>query len=286
MDILHKIGKKKPRKGDYEMDDKSALKQRREERIQELLEYNQLDLDTKKLPKGYPIVQEPDPEVMWKKERSRLNGFNGDVKKNHFFSSFTWRLLLSGVLFGLIVGVYRFEQPWAVSVQQYVAQSLNREMDFQAAEAWYVSHFGEVPTIIPIFKESQGSPQKVIASLSLTAPIQGNITMPYSTALKGIEITPYGDSNGTHQVKSVTTGRVIEVLTDSLIGKTLTIQHTGGMVATYGHLDTTLKVNDWVEAGDTLGLLSNVPTEQLPFLYFAIQQGQEYIDPTEVMSFD
>ncbi|OAB46660.1 M23 family metallopeptidase [Paenibacillus glacialis] len=268
------------------MDDKSALKQRREERIQELLDYNQLPLDTKKLPKGYPIVQEPDPEAMWKKERGRLHELNGDVKKNHFFSSFIWRLLLSGLLFGLIVGVYRFEQPWAVNVQQYIAQSLNREMDFQAAEAWYVSHFGEVPTIIPIFKESQNDPQKVIASLSLITPMKGNITMPYSVALKGIEITPNGDSNVKQQVKSVATGRVIEVLTDSELGKTLKVQHAGGMVTIYGHLDTTLKINDWIEAGDSLGLLSTTPTEQLPFLYFAILQGQEYIDPTEVMSFD
>ncbi|MEC0093122.1 M23 family metallopeptidase [Paenibacillus macquariensis] len=268
------------------MDDKSALKQRREERIQALLDYNQSHLDTRKLSKGTQIVQEPDPEVLWKKERSRLNGFNEDGRKNNFVSSFTWRLLLSGLLFGVIVGVYRLEQPLAVNVQQYITQSLNREMDYQAAEAWYVSHFGEAPTIIPSFKESQNDPQKVIASLSLIAPIQGNITMPYSVALQGIEITPNGDSNANHPVKSVATGRVIDVVTDSLVGKTVTIRHTGGMLAIYGHLDTNLKINDWVEAGDSLGLLSNASTEQSPFLYFAIQKGQEYIDPTEVMSFD
>ncbi|OAB48078.1 M23 family metallopeptidase [Paenibacillus antarcticus] len=268
------------------MDDKSALKQRREERIQELLDYNQPRLDISKVSKGNQVVQELDPEVLWKKERNRLNGFNEEGRKNNFVSSFTWRLLVSGVLFGLIVGVYRLEQPLAVNVQQYITQSLNREMNFQAAEAWYVSHFGEAPTIIPSFKESQDNPQKVIASLSLIAPIQGNITMPYSVALQGIEITPNGDSNAKHPVKSVTTGRVIDVVTDSLAGKTLTIQHTGGMVAIYGHLDTSLKINDWVEAGDSLGVLSNATMEQTPFLYFAIQQAQEYIDPTEVMSFD
>lgn len=267
------------------MDNKLELKQRRQERIQELLDNNQLHLDSKQS-LDYPQVQELDPEVMWKKERDRLQGVNGDVKKNRFFSSFIWRLLLSGLLFGLIVGVFRVQQPWAITVQQYIAESLNREMDFQAAETWYVSHFGEAPTIIPIFKESQDDPQKVIASLSLIAPIDGDITTPYSVDLQGIEITPYGDSNAKHQVKSVATGRIIEVLTDSIIGKTLKIQHTGGMVAIYGHLDTTLKMNDWVEAGDTLGLLSNVPTGQVPTLYFAIQQAKEYIDPTEVMSLD
>lgn len=267
-------------------DNKLELKKRRQERIQELLEVNQSQPELKGLPREYPIVQEPDPEVLWKKERGRRYGVNDEVKKNRFLSSFTWRLVVSALLFGLIVGVYRFQHPWAVTAQQYITQSLNREMDFQAAEAWYVSHFGDTPTIIPIFKESQSDPQKVIASLSLVVPIHGNITTPYSEDLKGVEIAPYEDSNTKHPVKSVATGQVIKVLTDSLMGKTLTIQHTGGIVAIYGHLDTTLKLNDWIEAGDTLGLLADISTGQSPTLYYSMKQGQEYIDPSEVMSFD
>ncbi|WP_438347110.1 peptidoglycan DD-metalloendopeptidase family protein [Paenibacillus sp. FA6] len=231
-------------------------------------------------------VRERDPEVVWKKERGRWNEDYGKRTNHSFISSFIWRLLLSAILFGLIIGVYRSQQAWAVSIQHYIAQSLNREMDFQAAESWYVAHFGEAPTIIPIFKESQDDPLKVIASLTLIAPMHGIVTTPFSADLRGIEISPNKYSNATQQVKSVATGRVIEVLNETLSGKRLTIQHMGGLVAVYGHLDTTLKVNDWVEAEDSLGWLSNGLSGQPQALYFAMKQGEGYIDPLEVMSFD
>ncbi|MNP22180.1 Stage IV sporulation protein FA [compost metagenome] len=159
-------------------------------------------------------------------------------------------------------------------------------MDFQAAEAWYVSHFGEAPTIIPIFKESENEPKKVIASLNWVPPIRGTVTTPFSVDLIGIEITPNQDSKVAQQVKSLTKGRIIEVLTDSQSGKTLTIQHTGGLIATYGHVDTNLKVNDWVEAGDILGWLSIESNVKQPSLYLAMKQGNVYIDPLEVISID
>ena len=231
-------------------------------------------------------VRERDPEVVWKKERGRWNEDYGNRTSHSFISSFIWRLLFSAVLFGLIIGIYRSQQAWAVSIQHYIAQSLNREMDFQAVESWYVAHFGEAPTIIPIFKESQDAPQKVIASQTLIAPIHGKVTTPFSAELRGIEISPNQDSNATQQVKSVATGRVIEVLNETMSGKRITIQHTGGLAAVYGHLDTALKVNDWVEAGEHLGWLSNAHSVQPQTLYFAMKQGENYIDPLDVMSFD
>jgi stage IV sporulation protein FA len=268
------------------MDNKSLLKQRRQVRIQELLDSNQVHEEEKRMPKEQVVIMERDPEVLWKKERGRWNKEIGYRTKHSFLSSFIWRLLICGLLFGLIMGVYRSQQPWAISVQHYVAQSLNREMDFQAAELWYVSHFGEAPSIIPIFKENQEDPLKVIASLTWIAPIHGIVKSPFSTELKGIEVSPYIGSNVAQQVKSIGTGRVLEVLNDPHSGKVLIIQHTGGLVAVYGHLDTVLKVNDWVEAGGNLGWLSTLSSGQQQTLYFAMKQGASYFDPLEVISFD
>jgi stage IV sporulation protein FA len=268
------------------MDNKSPLKQRRQVRIQELMDSNQVHVDEKRRSKEQVVIMDRDPEVLWKKERGRWNKENGNGKKHSFLPSFLRRLLISGILFGLIMGVYRSQQPWAISVQDYVAQSLNREMDFQAAELWYVSHFGEAPSIIPIFKENQDDPLKVIASLTWIAPIHGIVKIPFSKELKGIEVAPHAGSNVAQQVKSIGTGRVLEVLNDPLAGKVLTIQHTGGLVAVYGHLDTVLKVNDWVEAGGNLGWLSTVATGEQQTLYFAVKQGTSYFDPLEVISLD
>ncbi|AOZ91905.1 M23 family metallopeptidase [Paenibacillus crassostreae] len=256
------------------MDNKSPLKQQRQERIQELLDNNQIRNDGEKWVNEHGIVGERDPERLWKMEQSR---------HHYFFPSFIRRVLWSGLLFGIVFGIYRSEETWAISIQQYIAQSLNREMDFQAVESWYVSHFGEAPAIIPIFTESQNNPQKVIASQAWLVPMHGLVTTSFLVDQKGIEISPYEDSNAISQVKSVATGRILEVLKESQSGVKLAIQHTGGLVSVYGHLDSTLKVNDWVEAGDSLGWLTNEPRQTL---YFSLRQGDVYLDPLEVMSFD
>ncbi|MGF7047195.1 stage IV sporulation protein FA [Paenibacillus sp. DS2015] len=279
----------------------SSMKQRREERIQELLDVSP---QFKKLPVSpvatvrsydpqdqlsyeYSEYQERDPEALWKKEHGRWGGIEEENNKHSFVSGFIWRIIVSCVLFGMIWGVFRTHQSWALPIQHYITQSLNREMNFQATEAWYVAHFGGAPSFIPIFNSEAETPQKMNASLSLVQPIEGNIVQSYALSLKGIEIAPTGDSNMALQVKSVATGLVLEVSDDSLTGRTVTIRHGGGIVSIYGHLSNTeLKVNDWLEAGDIVGQLPNRANGQLSNLYFAVKQDNTYIDPAEVIHLD
>ncbi|MHA0857071.1 peptidoglycan DD-metalloendopeptidase family protein [Paenibacillus sp. CMAA1364] len=233
-------------------------------------------------------TDERDPELLWKKERHHWNEQYQGGQKTSFIASLLSRIVMSSVLFGMIVLVYRSDQAWAVRVQHYISQSLHKEMDFQAAESWYVSHFGDVPTIIPIFKDHQEDPMKVIARLSLIPPLHGTVTTLFTTDHTGIEITPFpdSDSKASPKVKSIAKGRIIEVKNIANMGKVLTIQHVGGLVAIYGHMDTSLKVNDWVLAGDSLGWLSSDTDSSFSTLFFALKQGDIYVDPVEVMSID
>lgn len=284
----------------------SSVKQRRQERIQELLDVSPqfmklpVSPDPKAIPNDhhypdrmpqsyseYPEYQERDPEVLWKKERGRWGGAEEGGNKRSFVSGFVWRMMVSGLLFGMIWGVFRIQQSWALPIQHYITRSLNQEMDFQATEAWYVAHFGGAPSFIPIFNSRDEASQKVNASLSIIRPIEGDVVQSYALSLKGIEIAPTGDSNMADQVKSVATGHVLEVSDDSLTGKTVTIGHGGGMVAIYGHLSNTkLQVNDWLQAGDTVGQLTRTPAGQLSNLYFAVKQDNTYVDPAEVIHLD
>jgi stage IV sporulation protein FA len=45
-------------------------------------------------------------------------------------------------------------------------------------------------------------------------------------------------------------------------------------------------VNDWVEAGNVVGSLKGGSTDQPATLYFAIKEGEEYVDPAEVVALD
>lgn len=278
------------------MDTKSSIKQRREERIRDLLlredpvkrepqpVQEPLQLWNKgKLPESF--APEPDPERMWKKEHAKGSGpFH---HKTRFVSGFMWRVFFSVIVFGLVWGLFKYPQPWSIKAQDYVMQSLNREMDFQAAEAWYESHFGKAPAFIPIFKQNQTDPLKVNASKSMVPPLQGEIVQAFAVNLKGVEIAPSKVSNVPLEVKSVETGRVIDVSNQPETGITVTIQHTGKMVATYGHLTgTKLQKNDWVEGGDTIGQVQAVAGEESPTLFFSMKKDGDYVDPADVIPFD
>ncbi|GIO34754.1 MULTISPECIES: M23 family metallopeptidase [Paenibacillus] len=278
------------------MDTKSSIKQRREERIRDLLlreepagpppqpVEEQLPLwSTGRLPETF--APEPDPEKVWKKEYARGGG--PSYHKSRFFSGFMWRLFFSVILFALVWGLFKYPQPWSLKIQEYVMQSLNREMDFQAVEAWYESHFGKAPAFIPIFKQNQASPLKVNASKSMYPPLEGEIVQSFAVNLKGVEIAPKQTSGSSLEVKSVETGRVIDVSGNSETGMTVTIQHTGKLVASYGHLaKTRLQKNDWVEGGDVIGQLQAGVEGEAPTLFFSVKEDGSYVDPADVIPID
>ncbi|WP_339323888.1 M23 family metallopeptidase [Paenibacillus sp. FSL W8-0194] len=277
------------------MDIKSSIKQRREERIRDLLlreepappspqPVQEQPLWNKgRLPE--PLAPEPDPEKVWKKEHAKGGG--PSYHKSRFVSGFMWRVFFSVIMFGLIWGLFKYPQPWSMKIQDYVMQSLNREMDFQAVEAWYESHFGEAPAFIPIFKQNQTSPLKVNASKSLYPPMEGDIVQSFAVNLKGVEIAPKNGTGLPLDVKSVETGRVIDISGSAESGITVTIQHTGKLVVSYGHLaKTRLQKNDWVEGGDVIGQLQAAAEGETPTLFLSMKEDGDYVDPADVIPID
>ncbi|WP_334076014.1 MULTISPECIES: M23 family metallopeptidase [Paenibacillus] len=241
---------------------------------------------------------DPDPELLWKRGKGRWNdktevfppgGDGGDTeRKRRSFGSSLWvRTVLSAILFAGIWGVDRFQPDWSLPIRAFVAQSLTQEMDFGAAEAWYEKIFGGPPTFIPIFKHHEEQGLKVDAPNGFVPPIQGTLAEPFVLNLKGVEVIPGADSGGGAEVKSIETGRVLNVTNDALTGTTVTVQHAEGYVSVYGHLEKlAVGKGDWVEGGDLLGTLPASLDDAHPTLYFALKKQDRYIDPTDVISFE
>lgn len=307
------------------MDIKSSVRHRREARIRELLEGvdqgGDLELITAasdgQLPaqglkssgvrssaptpgmqSGGKIEQlaegeEPDPEKLWKQRYrnwygpSEPDGPGDPPRRASFMSSLLRRLMVSALVFGLVWGLFSIQHPWAVRAQAFVIESLSREMDFQAAQAWYENHFGGAPSFIPIFGQTEGTSTKVNANTALITPLEGRLVQSFAVDLKGIVLEAAGGALSNREVKSIETGRVLEVKEVPGSGYTVVIQHTGQRKATYSRLgETHLKVNDWVEGGEVIGILSISEAGGLPALYFELKEGNRSIDPAEVIPFD
>lgn len=240
--------------------------------------------------------EEPDPELLWKRGQGRWNEVNDSGRENpdipgHGRPTYWTRLLLrigiSAVLFLSIWGMNRFEPEWAFPIRVFVAEALSTEMDLSAAEAWYEQMFGGAPSFIPIFQHTGEKGVKVGSSAGFIAPIEGTLAGPFALSLKGVEIVPVSDSLLGEQVKVVETGRVLSVNEDALTGITVTVQHAKGYESLYGRLKQALVgKGDWVEIGDSIGVLEGSGNSVPPTLYFALKKDGLYIDPADVIPLD
>ncbi|EES73049.1 peptidase, M23 family [Paenibacillus sp. oral taxon 786 str. D14] len=306
-------------RGDKSMDVKSNVKKRRAERIRQLTMEDAVgplppDQGWGSAPgraaapprtKPWPVSAgqddtDPDPELLWKRGQGRwqdpyagaygsgkgddeLMG-PGPGKRSTFWFAMFVRLVISTLLFAAIWGMNRYEPAWATPIRAFIAKSLTVEMDFQAAQAWYERNFGGAPSFIPIFKTNEDHGLRVGGAAGFSLPIEGSLASPFALSLKGVEIIP---DTGSLQVKAIETGRVLRVAREAETGQTVTVQHAGGYVSVYGHLEQiSVEKGDWLEGGDVLGSLPPRTQSPLPTLYFAIKKDDRYIDPADVIPFD
>ncbi|AIQ14079.1 M23 family metallopeptidase [Paenibacillus durus] len=231
---------------------------------------------------------EPDPEKLWKERHRNWDGEGErERQKPRFLSGFIRRTMISGLLFGAVWGIFTVQQPWAYRAQNFITGVLSKDMDFTAARVWYERYFDGAPAFIPIFGDGEETTRKVSALHKLSSPIAGSIVRPFASTLKGVEIMPAVDEAGSAVVKSIDMGRVLSVSREAEGGIRVTVQHSGGITAEYGHLyGTKLKADDWVQSGDTVGWMEETNASSPKLLYFAVMRDKAYIDPAEEIGFD
>ncbi|WP_025688054.1 M23 family metallopeptidase [Paenibacillus zanthoxyli] len=229
---------------------------------------------------------EPDPEKLWKERQRNWDG-EGERKKPRFLSGFIRRTMISGLLFGAVWGIFSVQQPWAYRAQNFISDGLSKDMDFSAARMWYERYFDGAPAFIPIFGNGEDKARKASTLHKLSPPIAGSIVRPFASTLKGVEIKPAADEPGSAVVKSIDMGRVLSVSREADGGIRVTVQHSGGITAEYGHLNgTKLKADDWVQSGGTVGWMEETSASSPKLLYFAVMRDKAYIDPAEEIGFD
>ncbi|PQP80055.1 peptidase M23 [Paenibacillus sp. PCH8] len=282
------------------MNTKLRIKQRREERIRRLMDGATLEvlqeqklgslLHKNEINKRKPLasdegIQERDPEWLWKKENGRF--VPGSHSRFNLFKSLLRRTVISALIFGGVWGLFQLNTSWTTSTKAVIADALHRDMNFASAAAWYERNFGGTPSFLPVLGHTTDAVNGSGIRQLLGKPISGTVVQPFALSMKGIEIVPDAAGAQLIQVASSDAGRVTEVIGDSASGFTVVIQHTGNVTAIYGRLnESEVSVNDWVEAGNEVGSLKATGGEQPATLYFAVKEGEEYVDPAEVVALD
>jgi len=146
------------------------------------------------------------------------------------------------------------------------------------------------------------SPQLIAEQLAfdkaagLMWPISGEVIIPYSPdhgvfhftleQFSASEAMVLSSAVGT-EVKAAAKGVVTSIEEDVRTGTTVTLALGNNTSLVYGQLDVTdLKEGDVLEAGECIGTVAE-PTRYYvvegPNLYFKVMEGEESIDPTELL---
>lgn len=233
-----------------------------------------------------------DPEYAWQQkilmDKTFSGGPSADGERGLFAPpsprKIAVKLLVSGVLFASLYGMFQINQPWANKGKQIVAASLTQSYDFTAVSAWYSDQFGGSPSFIPSFNRVGDEAVKVSTSRrTLYAPVKGSIIKPFDgTSQLGVTLNTADFA----PVYALDTGQVVFSGVSAETGTTVIIRHPGGMQSLYGGLsEVSVEVGDWMKVGEPIGKTSKKDSAK-GTLYVAFTRDGRPVNPTDVISFD
>ncbi|MEX2461502.1 MAG: M23 family metallopeptidase [Paenibacillaceae bacterium] len=196
------------------------------------------------------------------------------------------KIIISFVLFISVWGLFRLHTPWAMKGQGVIRSTLSQEIAFRSVSAWYEHTFSGAPSFIPSLHSPSGeAAKKVNASgqKSFFIPVYGKVVVPYSTRHQAIVLQTQANA----LICAIETGRVLFAGLREDTGYTVTIQHAGGFQSTYGMLQpTSWKKDDWIKLGEVVGKAATPKGQTKGNIVLALMKSGEYINPTDVISFE
>lgn len=140
------------------------------------------------------------------------------------------------------------------------------------------------------------SEQPIAQKKSYVLPINSKVMAPFSgdTLVENVTMKDWRTHNGIDiqaelgtDVLSACNGKVTNIKNDPLWGTVVEIVGDDGTELTYCGFNEKLnvKVNDYVNTGDKLGVLGEIPCEISlePHLHFAVKQDGAFVDPVSLI---
>lgn len=186
-------------------------------------------------------------------------------------------VLATGVFFKTYAHAYP-------TVNKVIHYAMTEDMNFAKVSDWYEKSFGEPLAIFP----SKDQPTADVSTKdkdNFAVPVSGGITVTkgFSDTKQGVLIETKKDA----KVDAIESGFVVSVGNKEGIGKTVVIRHSDGAESWYGELDTVnVKPYDWVKKEQNIGTVTTATGKKTGTFYFALKEGDKFVDPIQVIQFE
>ncbi|MDQ0256519.1 stage IV sporulation protein FA [Evansella vedderi] len=200
---------------------------------------------------------------------------------------FLMQVLASICLFFAIGILFQSQSSYLEGVRGYVHHSFQEDFQFGAVANWYEEAFGRPLALLPPDMDvvAPGDPTEEDSNV-YALPATGTVRESFQQNGRGI----YVETALEEPVQVIRSGEVLSIEEDieGEWGIIIRIRHYDGGEAWYGMLDNiTVELNDQVNSGDTIGSVS--PHNELDGIgvyYFALKEGETFVDPIDVISLD
>lgn len=191
---------------------------------------------------------------------------------------FIFKVLLSAILVLSIGILFKNQNTNLDKARTFVTSTLENEFQFAAVTDWYEAKFGEPLALLPVNKNSEND---IVNPDKYSVPATGKVLESFAVNGQGIMV-----ETESKVVEAMDAGKVLEVANKEELGNTIVLQHADGTKTWYGNLKSIdVKLYDYVEAGQEIGEVMDEGDKKGTF-YFAIKQGDTFIDPIQVIQFD
>ncbi|HZG60687.1 MAG TPA: M23 family metallopeptidase [Anoxybacillus sp.] len=163
-------------------------------------------------------------------------------------------------------------------IRSFVKSTMEQEFQFAAVSEWYEQQFGKPLALLPTENEQENN-----EGIQYAVPAFGRVLESFDVNGQGVMVETGIEAS----VEAMNEGIVIFAGTKDKIGKTVIIQHADGTESWYGNLGKiSVKLYDFVEMKKEVGKAMNNADNTKGVFYFAIKQGEQFIDPIQVISFE
>ncbi|XTP56909.1 M23 family metallopeptidase [Niallia sp. Krafla_26] len=198
--------------------------------------------------------------------------------------TFIFKILSSAVLFLVIAIMFRNSTATLDPARDFVTKAMNEEFQFAAVSDWYEGTFGKP---LALFPEKTEEPTQTVdgedSKTHYALPASGKILEDFGENGQRITI----ETGKGAEVEAMIGGLVIEVGEKEGFGQTVVIQHPDKTKSWYGNLSAVdVTLYQYIEKGTVVGKATDYEDGTKGSFYFAIKEGDDFVDPIQVIQFD